>query len=47
MYGDMPNTPGKIMMNAWPGKTVPEWLKDFNGKTPLTAYYQWVTYNKQ
>ena len=47
MYGDVPKTPSKIMMNAWPGKTVPEWLKDFNGKTPLTAYYQWVTYTKK
>jgi beta-glucanase (GH16 family) len=35
------------MMNAWPGKTVDDWLKAYNGKTPLTAYYQWVTYNKQ
>ena len=24
-----------------------EWLKNFDGHTPLTAYYQWVTYNKQ
>ncbi len=43
---DIPSTPGKIMMNAWPGITVDEWLKPFDGKTPLTARYQWVTYNK-
>lgn len=43
---DIPSTPGKIMMNVWPGITVDEWLKPFNGKTPLTARYQWVTYNK-
>ena len=43
---NIPTTPGKIMMNAWPGKTVDDWLKAFNGKTPLTAYYEWVTYNK-
>ena len=47
MYGNMPNTPGKIMMNTWPGLHVDEWLKPFNGHTPLTARYQWVTYNKQ
>ncbi len=46
-YGNVPSTPGKIMMNAWPGITVDEWLKPFDGKTPLTARYQWVTYNKQ
>ncbi|MBQ5338240.1 MAG: glycoside hydrolase family 16 protein [Oscillospiraceae bacterium] len=54
MSGDVPVTPSKIMMNVWPGvgyrgpdaDTV-DWLKNFNGKTPLTAYYQWVTYNKQ
>ncbi len=46
MWGDVPKTPGKIMMNAWPGRKVDEWLKPFNGRTGLTAYYQWVTYNK-
>ena len=46
-YDNIPKTPGKIMMNAWPGKTVDDWLKAYNGRTPLTAYYQWVTYNKQ
>ena len=43
---NIPSTPGKIMMNAWPGTGVDEWLKAFNGKTPLTAQYQWVTYKK-
>ena len=47
MTGDVPVTPSKIMMNAWPGKTVDEWLKPYNGNKPLTAYYEWVTYNKQ
>jgi beta-glucanase (GH16 family) len=52
MWGDVPKTAGKIMMNAWPGVSDPskdpntiEWLKPFNGKTPLSAHYQWVTYN--
>ncbi|MBR6107090.1 MAG: family 16 glycosylhydrolase [Oscillospiraceae bacterium] len=46
MWGDVPVTPSKIMMNAWPGRTVDDWLKPFNGRTGLTAYYQWVTYNQ-
>ncbi|MBR3631375.1 MAG: family 16 glycosylhydrolase, partial [Oscillospiraceae bacterium] len=51
MYGDMPKTASKIMMNTWPGVSDPnnkdnviDWLKPYNGKTPITAYYQWVTY---
>ncbi len=43
---NIPSTPGKIMMNVWPGTGVDEWLKPFNGNTPLNARYQWVTYNK-
>ncbi|MCM1227818.1 MAG: glycoside hydrolase family 9 protein [Clostridium sp.] len=43
-YEDIPSVPGKIMMNVWPGTGVDEWLKPFNGNTPLTAKYQWVTY---
>ncbi|MBQ8350102.1 MAG: glycoside hydrolase family 9 protein [Ruminococcus sp.] len=44
---NIPSTAGRIMMNAWPGIGVDDWLKPFNGNTPLTARYQWVTYNKQ
>ena len=44
---NIPSTPGRIMMNTWPGITVDEWLKPFDGKTPLTAYYQWVTYDNK
>ena len=44
---NIPQTPGKIMMNAWPGRGVDEWLAHYDGRTPLTARYQWVTYNKQ
>ena len=43
---NIPSTPGKIMMNVWPGTGVDSWLKPFDGTTPLTARYQWVTYNK-
>ncbi len=42
----IPSTPGKIMMNVWPGIGVDNWLKPFDGNTPLTARYQWVTYQK-
>ena len=44
---NIPQTPGKIMMNTWPGRGVDEWLAHYDGRTPLTARYQWVTYNKQ
>jgi len=43
---NIPSTPGKIMMNTWPGTGVDDWLKAYDGNTPLTARYQWVTYNK-
>lgn len=46
-YNNIPTTPGKIMMNVWPGTGVDDWLNPFNGNTPLTARYQWVTYNEQ
>jgi len=46
-YSNIPSTPGRIMMNTWPGTGVNEWLAPFDGRTPLTAYYEWVTYNKQ
>ncbi len=45
-YDNIPTTPGRIMMNVWPGTGVDEWLKPFDGTTPLTARYQWVTYNE-
>ena len=44
---DIPSTPGKIMMNVWPGTGVDSWLNPFDGTTPLTARYQWVTYDKK
>ncbi|MEE5993699.1 MAG: glycoside hydrolase family 9 protein [Oscillospiraceae bacterium] len=44
---NIPSTAGKIMMNVWPGTGVDDWLNPFDGTTPLTARYQWVTYNHQ
>ncbi len=41
----IPVTKGKIMMNAWCGIGVDEWLKPFDdSKLPLTAQYQWIKY---
>lgn len=42
---DVPVTPGKIMMNAWPGTGVDDWLQPYNGVTPLTGYYDWAVYD--
>ena len=44
-YNDISSTPGKIIMNAWPGKGVDAWLAPYNGRTPLYAYYDWISYN--
>lgn len=41
---DIPVTPGKIMMNAWPGVGVDSWLKPYNGRTGLVAEYDWASY---
>ncbi len=43
---DIPQTPGRIMMNAWNGTGVDEWLKRYNGVAPLTAQYDWISYSK-
>jgi len=43
---NIPTTPGKIMMNAWNGIGVDEWLKPYNGATPLVAQYDWINWKK-
>lgn len=43
---NIPKTPGKIMMNLWPGIGVDEWLEPFDGNVPLTASYDWMRYTK-
>ena len=43
---NLPTNPGRIMVNAWPGIDVDEWLKPFQGNVPLTAKYQWITWSK-
>ena len=41
-----PQTPGKIMMNVWPGTGVDSWLKPFDGTVPLKAEYDWVKFTQ-
>jgi endo-1,3-1,4-beta-glycanase ExoK len=43
-YGNIPQTPGKIMMNLWPGRNVDDWLAPYDGRTPLVAEYEYVRY---
>ncbi len=43
---NIPTTPGKIMLNAWPGTGVDEWLKPYNGATPLVAQYDWINWKQ-
>lgn len=39
---DIPQTPGKVMMNTWPGTGVDSWLNAFDGTVPLVAEYDWM-----
>ena len=43
---NIPTTPGRIMMNAWPGYGVDSWLNPFNGRVPLTAEYDWAAFDR-
>ena len=42
--GELPSTPGRIMMNLWPGTGVDGWLKPFTYRGPVQASYDWVKY---
>ncbi|SFI26841.1 Beta-glucanase, GH16 family [Selenomonas ruminantium] len=43
--GDLPCTKGRILMNAWCGKGVDEWLKPFkDDNMPLVAEYKSIKY---
>jgi endo-1,3-1,4-beta-glycanase ExoK len=43
--GPLPVTPGRIMMNLWPGTGVDDWLNKFiYDGTPIYAYYDWVEF---
>lgn len=42
---NIPSNPGRIMMNAWCGRGVDEWLNAFDDSSlPLAAEYAWVRY---
>ena len=43
---NIPSTPGRIMMNVWPGIGVDSWLNPYNGVTPLTGQYDWASFTK-
>ena len=44
-HGALPTTPGRIMMNFWPGTdSVNDWLGDFVYTDPLTAQYDSVSF---
>jgi beta-glucanase (GH16 family) len=40
----IPVTPGRIMVNLWPGTGVDDWLGQYDGKTPLSAYYDGIKF---
>ncbi len=42
---NIPDTPGKIMMNVWPGIGVDDWLRPYDGRTGISAYYDWASYD--
>ena len=42
---NIPDTPGKIMMNVWPGIGVDNWLQPYNGRTGISAYYDWASWD--
>jgi len=41
---DLPENPGRIIVNLWPGKGVDAWLKPYNGNTPLKADYSEIKF---
>ncbi|OOM14269.1 beta-glucanase [Clostridium saccharobutylicum] len=46
-YNNIPSHAGKIIMNLWPGTGVDSWLNAYDGKTPLNASYDWMSYDPQ
>lgn len=40
---NIPSTPGKVMMNVWPGTGVDGWLNVFDGTVPLSAEYDRIS----
>lgn len=44
---NIPQTPSKIMLNAWPGTGVDGWLNAFDGTVPLYASYHFIDFRKE
>lgn len=42
--GPLPDNPGRIIMNLWPGIGVDEWLKPFRYNGPVNASYDFVQF---
>ena len=42
---DIPLMEANIFMDVWPGD-IPWWLQEYDGKTPLYAYYDWCSYTR-
>jgi beta-glucanase (GH16 family) len=42
--GPLPITPGRIMINFWPGIGVDDWLNPFTYTAPLESQYDWIRY---
>lgn len=40
---DIPQIEANIFMDVWPGDD-PGWLKEYDGTTPLYAYYDWCSF---
>ncbi|WP_081676171.1 VanZ family protein [Butyrivibrio sp. AC2005] len=43
---DIPQMEAYIFMSAWPGD-FPDWLREYDGKVPLYAYYDWCSYTSK
>jgi len=44
-WSNIPSHPGKVMLNIWPGTGVDNWLGHYDGRTNLTASYDWMAYD--
>lgn len=43
--GPLPTHPGQLMMNLWTGRGIDDWLGPFAYTGPVTAQYDWMSWN--
>jgi beta-glucanase (GH16 family) len=43
---NVPQIPGKVMMDVWPARDSDNWVGEYDGTTPLYAYYDWFSYDR-